>query len=555
MSQNVRQQMAALVTQACQEAQRQGLLPQTPLPDDVVERPQNPEHGDFSTGVPLKLARSAGMSPMEIAGRLAPLIPLGDQVASVQVAPPGFINITLEPAWLRGQVKSILAAGEGFGDVEVGRGQHLQVEFVSINPTGPLHVGAARWAVLGSAMVNILRAAGYRITSEYYVNDAGSQMEVFYDSLYARYRQALGQEAELPPNGYQGAYMVELAQQLREEQGDRLLQMPQEEAIATLAEWGLGRMLNTIRGDLERIGVTFDVWFSERALDDEASTRRSMDLLQQGGYLMQREGATWFASPALGEDRDAVVIRSTGAPTYFASDIAYHYNKFLVRKFDRVIDIWGADHQGHVPRMKAAVEALGIAPERLEIIIGQMVTLKRGGETVRASKRTGDLVTLRELVEEVGPDACRYFFLARSPEAQMEFDLELATRQSQENPVYYIQYAHARIWSILRKAAGEGISFQSGDVQLLTAPEELELIRRLLSLPELVESMAQRLEPHHLPHHAMELAAAFHWFYERCRVISDDPALTAARLKLTDAARLVLARCLGLMGMTAPERM
>ena len=555
MSQNVRQQIVSLVKAAFQEAQRQGLLPQAPLPEDVVERPQNPEHGDFSTSLPLKLARSAGMNPMEIAGRLAPLIPLGDQVASVQAAPPGFINITLEPAWLRAQVESILAEGDVYGDVKVGSGQRLQVEYVSVNPTGPLHVGAARWAVLGSATVNILRAAGYQVTSEYYVNNTGSQMEAFYASLYARYCQALGREADLPPDGYQGAYLMEMAQQLRDKHGDRLVHVPRGEALATIGEWGLGRMVQSIREDLEGIGVTFDVWFSEQSLYDDATTQRSTTLLQEGGYLTEREGATWFASPALGEDRDAVVIRSSGAPTYFASDIAYHFNKFLVREFDRVVDIWGADHQGHVPRMKAAVEALGIAPERLDIIIGQLVTLKRGGETVRASKRTGELVTLRELVEEVGPDACRYFFLARSAEAQMEFDLELATRQSQENPVYYIQYAHARIWSILRNAAEAGRTFQDGDVRLLTAPEELDLIRRLLSLPELVESMAQRLEPHHLPHYALELATAFHWFYERCRVISEDPALTAARLKLTDAARLVLARCLELMGMAAPERM
>lgn len=555
MSENLRQRVASLVETAFLEAQRQQILPASPIPNDMVERPQNPEFGDFSTSLPLKLARSVGMNPMQIAERLAPLIPLGGQISSVRVAAPGFINIILEPTWLREQVETILKEKGKFGNIEMGHGQHLQVEYVSINPTGPIHVGAARWAVLGSTMVNVLRAAGYQITSEYYVNDAGSQMDIFYASLFARYLQACGLESNLPTNGYQGSYMVDLAKQLREEQGERLLSMPQDEARNIVAEWGLARMLDSIRTDLKHIGVTFDVWFSERSLESDGSNLNSMKLLDEGGYLKEREGATWFASETLGEDRDAVVIRSTGAPTYFASDISYHFNKFIVRKFDRVIDIWGADHQGHVPRMKAAVEALGIAPERLEIIIGQMVTLRRGKEIMRASKRTGELVTLKELVEEVGPDACRYFFLARSPEAQMEFDLDLATKQSHENPVFYIQYAHARICSILRNASELGASYQEGDVQLLSAPEELALIRHLLSLPELVGNIAERMEPHHLPHHALELATAFHWFYERCRVINDDSNLTAARLKLTDATRLVLSRYLELMGMSAPDRM
>ena len=551
----VKETITARVVQAFQEAQRQGLLPPAPLPEAVVERPQNPEHGDYSSSLALKLARPLSMNPMEIAQRLVPLIPQGREVARVEVTPPGFINFTLEPAWLREQVHTVLSAGAGYGDVDLGQGRRVQVEFVSVNPTGPLHVGAARWAVLGSALANVLQAAGYEVQREYYVNDGGSQMDAFYRSILARYRQALGREAELPADGYQGAYLVEIAEEARQEHGDRYLSAPDEEAVAVLGPWGLQRMLRAIGEDLKLIGVEFDTWFSERSLYDDSTYQRVMDLLEQGGYLSVREGATWFASAALGEDKDSVLVRSTGAPTYFASDIAYHYNKFLVRGFDQVIDIWGADHQGHVPRMKAAVAALGVDPARFTIIIGQLVALRRGGEVVRASKRTGEIVTLRELVEEVGADACRYFFLARSPEAQMEFDLELATKESQENPVYYVQYAHVRIAGILRNAQERGISHDGGDVQLLTTPEELDLIRHLLLLPELVETMARRLEPHHLPHYALELATAFHWFYDRCRVIGDDPALTAARLRLVAASRLVLARCLGLMGMSAPETM
>ncbi len=551
----LRETITSRVAQAFEEAQKEGLLPPAPLPDTAVERPQNPEHGEYSTSLALKLARPLSMNPMDIAQRLAPLIYRGEELGKVEVTAPGFINFTLDHSWLRGQVDSILRAGQGYGNVDVGGGKRVQVEFVSVNPTGPLHVGAARWAVLGSALANVLGAAGYGVACEYYINDAGSQMDAFYRSILARYKQAFGREAEVPANGYQGAYVVDLGQEARAEFGDRHVDGPEDAAVSELGAWGLQRMLRAIREDLELIGVEFDSWFSERGLYDDATYQRVMELLRERGYLTEREGATWFASAELGQDRDSVLVRSTGAPTYFASDIAYHYNKFLVRGFDHVIDIWGADHQGHVPRMKAAAAALGVDPARLTILIGQLVTLKRGDETVRASKRTGELVTLRELVEEVGSDACRYFFLARSPEAQMDFDLELATRESQENPVYYVQYAHARIAGILRTAAERGIGHGEGDARLLEAPEELELVRRLLLLPELVETMARRLEPHHLPHYALDLATAFHWFYDRCRVITDDNALTAARLKLVQATQLVLARCLGLMGMGAPDRM
>ena len=318
---------------------------------------------------------------------------------------------------------------------------------------------------------------------------------------------------------------------------------------------GIDRMIVNIRDDLAALRVEFDVWFSEKSLFEASDYDTAMRMLREGGHVIEREGATWFDSTALGEDKDNVLIRSNGLPTYFASDAAYHYNKFMVRGFDRVTDIWGADHQGHVNRVKAVVGALGVDPDRLNIIIGQMVALKRDGESVRASKRTGDIVTLRELVEEVGPDACRYFFLARSAEAQMEFDLELATKESQDNPVYYLQYAHARIAGILRNAGERGLDFSEGDVHLLREPEELALVRQLLLLPEIVETVADTMEPHRLPHYTLELATAFHWFYDRCRVISDDEALTRARLKLVEASRIGLARCLSLMGMATPEQM
>ena len=541
-----------------QEARTSGLVPPGTAVDATVEHPQSEEHGDFATSLPLKLARSLRMSPLEIAQRIAPLIPPADAVERVWAEPPGFINFSLKPAWLASQLEGIIAEGDEYGNIDLGKGERVQVEFVSVNPTGPIHVGHARGAVLGDALASVLSAAGYNVTREYYVNDAGSQMESFYNSLYIRYQQALGRDAEMPQGGYMGDYMVELAKNVAEEEGDRFLSMPVEEAVSEIGHIGLDRMLQNIRDDLENLRIRFDVWFRENTLYDGGQYQRAMDALSSDNHLMQREGATWFVSTALGEDKDNVVVRSNGTPTYFASDIAYHYNKFLERGFSKVIDVWGADHQGHVSRIKAAIGALGIDPQRLTVLIGQMVTLKRGSQLLRASKRTGEFITLPELLEEVGPDPCRYFFLARSPESQMEFDLELAKKESAENPVYYVQYAHARISSILRLAEERQIDFDEGDVSLLTHPGELSLIRKLVMLPELVESMAVNLEPHHLPHYAQDLAAAFHWFYQQCRVVSSEPgdeAITKARLKLVKASAVVLGRCLRLMGMEAPEQM
>jgi len=339
------------------------------------------------------------------------------------------------------------------------------------------------------------------------------------------------------------------------EEGEKLGKLSGGELIERLGQIGLEKIIDQIKADLEMLDVTFDVWFSEQSLYDNKQYPTALSLLKQGGYIAEREGATWFVSTALGEDKDNVVVRTDGSPTYFATDIAYHYNKFLERKFDKVIDIWGADHMGHVSRMKAVVGALGIDPEQLTVIISQMVTLRRGGEVVKISKRSGDIITLRELVEEVGADACRFFFLSRTADSQMDFDLELAKRQSADNPVYYVQYAHARIASILRLAQEKGADSADGDVSRLNTEPELILIRKMLLLPETVEMIARTLEPHHLTYYAQDLATVFHSFYKQCRVVSDDKAMTAARLKLVKAAKLVLGRTLGLMGMTAPDRM
>ena len=544
-----------MLTRAADEAQQKEKLPAVTIPEAYLERPQNPEHGDYASSFPLKLARASGTDPMIIAQDIIELLAPGPEIDSVVAAPPGFINFTLRNDWLTNQLDSVLKAGDTWGDINLGNGSRVQVEFVSINPTGPLHVGHGRGAILGDTLANTLAAADYDVQKEYYFNDGGSRIDAFHRSLFARYQQCLGSDAEVPPDGYLGNYMVDLAKQVIAEEGDRFAKMPEPEAIEQLGKLGIENIMKQIRDDLELLGVHFDIWFNEQSLYDNGQYDRVMSILRQGGYITEKENATWFVSTALGEDKDNVIVRGDGAPTYFATDIAYHYNKFIEREFDKVINVWGADHQGHVSRMKAVVGALGIDPERLEMIVHQMVTLRRGGEIVRVSKRSGDIITLREVIEEVGSDACRFFFLSRSANSQMDFDLELAKKESPDNPVYYVQYAHARIASIMRLAHERNIDYADGDVSLLTTEPELALIREIMLLPEIIERVTTTLEPHHLTYYAQDLATVFHSFYKQCRVVSDDTAMTKARLKLVEAAKIGLARTLHLMGMTAPDSM
>ena len=547
-----------LVTQAVEQARVDGLLHLETMPDVQVEHPGNPQNGDFATSLPLRLARATRINPLQLAEALVQHLPSSAEIERVMAAPPGFINFYLRDSWVQEQVEAVRQAGNEYGNVDLGRQGRIMVEYVSVNPTGPVHVGHTRGAVLGSTLANVLAAAGYQVTQEYYVNDGGNQMEAFYGSVFARYKQANGQPAELPANGYVGQYIVDLARDISDSEGARFLEIEETQGLKEIGDLAREKMVALIREDLAQIGVDFDNWFSESSLYQGGDYNQALDLLREKDYLSERENALWFNSSLLGDDKDNVVVRSTGEPTYFALDIAYHYNKFSVRGFESVVNIWGADHQGHVPRMKSAVAALGIDSERLTVLISQMVTLKRGDEVVRASKRTGEFVTLRELADEVGSDACRYFFLARTPATQMEFDLELAKKDSADNPVYYVQYAHARNASILSLARSRNIDWGQGDITLLDHPSELALIRTMIRLPELVYQMARTLQPHHLPHYAMELATAFHWFYENCRVISANPEdgqVTLARLKLVESAQIVFHRTLKLMGMTAPERM
>ena len=549
-----RKQLADTLEKAFIKAKEKGLMGDANLPEITIERPAKPEHGDFASSLPLKLARLTGMKPMDIAETLIMNITSAKDVEQITPAKPGFINFTVSKEWLNKQVDVICKEGETYGNVKLGN-QKVQIEFVSGNPTGPLHVGHGRGAVLGSTLAHVLKAAGYKVFTEYYINDAGSQLEAFHQSLFARYQQALGREAEIPGNGYHGNYMIGLAKEIVETYKDKFLQMPPEKGVAEIGKVGIEMVMGMIKEDLRILGVEFDEWFSEQSLFKSGQFDKTMKMLKDGDYITERENATWFTSSTMGDDRDNVLIRSDGTPTYFASDIAYHYNKFVSRKFDNVIDIWGADHQGHVSRMKVVMNALGLDPEKLEIIICQLVTLRRGQEVVKISKRSGDIISLREVLDEVGPDACRFFFLSRSADSQMDFDLDLAIKQSADNPVYYVQYAHARISSILKNAAEKCLNYEGGRVTLLTSEPELTLIRQMVRISEVIETVATTHEPHYLPFYAQELATVFHSFYKQCRVISDDADMTCARLKLVKAAQIVLARTLHLMGMTAPDSM
>ncbi|MCL6430876.1 MAG: arginine--tRNA ligase [Anaerolineae bacterium] len=548
--------LASRFRAALTAAQAAGELPAFEVAEVPVERPKQAGYGDYATPVAMQLARVARQAPLAIAETMARFLDVPSYVEKIDVVRPGYVNVTLSARWLASQVDEIRRQGPAFGNVELGQGLRVQVEFVSANPTGPLTMGSGRNAVIGDALASVLQAAGYEVEREYYVNDAGSRMAAFYASLYARYCQALGVPEQVPEDGYLGQYLVEMGEQIAAAEGDRYLHMPREEAVAAIGERGLAMVLDSIRTDLKSMGVVFDCWFSERSLYERGLFQQILETLRQRGYIEEREGAIWFRATALGGDKDEVVVRSDGQPGYFASDIAYHYDKFVLRSFDRVIDVWGADHQGHVPRMKAMMRALGLDPDRLVLLLYQLVTLRRGGEIVRLSKRTGDIITLREVLDEIGSDALRFFLLSRSAESQMDLDLELAVRQSDENPVYYVQYAHARIASILRRAGD--LPFAEGDTSLLTSEAEQNLLRALLRLPEVVYQAAVDLAPHHLTYYAQELAGVFHGFYRDCRVVSSDPAdraITLARLKLVDAARVVLARTLNLMGMSAPESM
>jgi arginyl-tRNA synthetase len=552
----IRNEITQLIETAIREAQQAGDLPAFELPEVVVERPKDSTHGDYATPVAMGLARLARMAPLQIAQKIVNHLPAADYVGGVTIAPPGFINLRLAEAWLAEQVETILAEGDNFGritpPVERG-GLKVQVEFISANPTGPLVVGSGRNAVLGDTMAKVLAAAGYAVQSEYYINDVGTQVDNLGKAIFARYAQALGQ-AEPDPEEYQGEYLVEMGQRAAQQFGDHYLRVDRAEALAFMRQYALDGIIAGLKEDTALIGIHFDNWFSEQSLYDNGTYALAFDKLKARNMTVERDRAIWLKSEDE-DDKENVIIRSDGRPTYFASDIAYVWDKLSNRSFDWAIYIWGADHHGHVKRVKNAAKALGLDAGKLTIILYQLVTITRDGVPVRQSKRAGNFITVREIVEEIGPDAFRFMLLTRSADSPMELDLALATRQSNENPVFYVQYGHARIASIFRKAQEEGASMEGGDVSLLTHPSEMTLVREILRLREIVAHAAENLAPHHLTYYAQDLAMAFHAFYRDCRVVSEDAALTAARLKLVKAAQISLANTLSLMGMSAPERM
>ncbi len=577
----MRDTLKAAITATLEAAIADGRLPLDDLPAVSVERPRDPSHGDWSTNVALISAKAAGMPPREIAEMVA--VDLRGRLAgvadAVEIAGPGFINVRLARGVLADVVSQVREQGAAFG-AGVSSGRRVQVEFVSANPVGPMHVGHGRWAALGDSIARILEHAGDDVQREFYVNDAGVQMDIFAASVSARYLELCGREVEFPEDGYRGAYITEIAREIYEEEATCWLDATPASREAHFKEKAYVAVLGHLRQVLHGMGVDFDVWFSERTLHEPGSDggptaiERGIARLREAGYLVEHEGALWFRSTDFGDDKDRVLIKADGSYTYFAADVAYHADKYD-RGFDLVIDIWGADHHGYVKRMESAVAALG-HPGKLEVIIGQMVNLFRNGEVVRMSKRTGEMVTFEDLLDEVGADAARYFFLRRSTDQALDFDIALAKERSADNPVYYVQYAHARICSILRKASGADTADESVDIAgvaaritvdatalgllgsepgTLAGEAELGLLRTLAEFPEVVEIAARQRAPHKLTTYAEDLAGAFHQFYTHCQVVVDDPQLRSARLALADAARLVLARSLSLLGVSAPQRM
>lgn len=561
VSHPLRESLRELVRAALRLAAERGDLPQEVCNVAFdVSKPPRPELGDFSTNAAMVLAKVARRAPQAVAEAITRHLARHPLVERVEVVAPGFINFHLSPGWLQSAVAECLERGEAYGRSTLGAGKRVQVEFVSANPVGPLHIGNARGGPYGDVLSNLLEATGYEVTREYYINNGpeNTQIQTFGASLQARYLQLLGEDVPLPEGGYQGEYVIELAQEIVDREGDRHRDVPRDQEGARTFFWLVAdRMVEMLRKDCESLGIHFDVWFSEQSLADSGAVDRAVALLKERDAAYEADGAVWLRATQFGDEEDRVLVRSSGAPTYIASDAAYAVNKFLERGFDHVIYVWGPDHAGYVPRLKAAVAALGVEPERAEVIIYQTVRFLRGGEPVRLSKRQGSIIPISEIIEEVGLDATRFFFLMRSVDAHLDFDLDLARRRTEENPVYYVQYAHARIRSIEREAAARGFEVtQAPRLDLLTDPVEREVMRFLVEYPELVSDAARERAPHRLTHFAVDLARTFHQFYDRCRVLApEEPELSAARLALVQATGQVLRNLLGLLGVTAPEQM
>ncbi len=554
----MRERLKHQIAQALQSCFRAGTLTSGDIPDIVLEVPNHAEHGDFATNIALNLARAEKKAPRKIAEALVAALGAGDGLwRRIEIAGPGFINFFLSNRCWYGVLDDVVRAGDSYGRCQVGAGKKVMVEFVSANPTGPLHIGHGRGAATGDAVASVLEWAGYQVEREYYINDAGNQMNTLGLSLYLRYRELQGEVIAFPETCYQGGYIRDLAQEVIAAEGDRFLRLDEKEAVAWFARFGGERILAGIDDDLQAFGVRFDRWYSEQSLYDRGAVTRGTELLKERGFAYEKDGALWFRTTDFGDDKDRVLVRSNGATTYFASDVAYHKEKYE-RGYDLAIDVWGADHHGYVPRMKAVLAGLGRNPDDLQIVLVQLVNLLRGGQQVAMSTRSGEFVTLREVIDEVGRDACRFFFLMRRSDSQLDFDLDLAKQQSNDNPVFYVQYAHARVCSINRTAAEQGLeppALGTVDFDRLQLDEELALARQLARFSETVAGAAQHFAPHRVVFYLQELAAQFHSYYNRNRVLIDDPETSRARLYLVNCVRTVLRNALHLLGVSAPERM
>ncbi len=577
---DIRERLEGIVDEALAAAMADGTLELDQAPEAALERPRDEANGDWASTVAMRTAKLAGKNPREVAQAIVDHLPANSMVASVDIAGPGFINIRLSDSVLQEVVREVREEAEGFGRGTVPEGMRkVNLEYVSANPTGPLHVGHGRWAALGDSMARVMRHAGYDVYEEFYINDHGTQMDVFGNSVGVRYMQRLGHDAEMPEQCYGGSYVGDIAQGIIDREGSKYEGLTDQERMEAFREIAYQQMLDDQRDILGTMGTTFDRWFSERSLyvEDEDGTSpvsRSLKAMDDKGYIYEKDGATWFKSSALGDEKDRVLIKANGEMTYFMSDVAYHYDK-MMRGFDHLIDLWGADHHGYIKRCECMLEAWGW-PGALEVALGQLVNLYRDGEAVRMSKRTGEMVTLRELVEEVGVDATRYLMLSRSSDQPIDFDIEAAKKKDSSNPVYYVQYAHARICSILLRAAeaadpDAAAAVEAGamamgdlarrvvpvgcDLSPLTDESELALMRKMADFPAMVALAARDRAPFRLTHYAQDLASLFHQFYTNCHVLVDDAKLQDARLALADASRIVLALSLSLLGVSAPVKM
>ncbi|MGI6092234.1 MAG: arginine--tRNA ligase [Veillonellaceae bacterium] len=553
---DIKELVKEAVRQAVEQAISDGVITLSEMPEIILEVPPQKEFGDFATNFAMQAARAARTNPRAIATALVERLK-ASWLDKAVIAGPGFINFYLKPEWLYEKLESILAEGKEYGNTKAGQGERIQVEFVSANPTGPLHVGHGRGAAVGSALANLLKAAGYDVESEYYINDAGNQIDNLAASVNARYLELLGQMVEFPEDGYHGQDIIDTARRLIDKDGSKYLDMPEQDRLALFKELALQEKLAALKEDLAAFNVEFDVWFSERTLHQSGAIDETCETLKANGNMYEKDGALWLKATAYGDDKDRVVIRDNGVPTYLAADIAYHRDK-LQRGFNKLINIWGADHHGYICRVKAAIAAMGYPADSLEVLILQMVSLYRDGELVKMSKRTGQSVTLSELIEEVGRDAARFFFIMRSIDSQLDFDLNLAKSHSNENPVYYIQYAHARISSIFRQAAEAGVNYKghaNAKLNMLVEESEIDLIKKMGSYPDEVSAAARERAPHRIARYVHELAGLFHTFYNQCRIIGVESELQIARLALVEAVQNTIRHALGILGIDAPDKM